>query len=218
MVTSSIVVISVAAFIFYRHLLKTLRDNEIKELLEGNKCQNDKSYKIVFSIDIDKRTRSLDPDQFSELPDDIEQSKDFVLDKSDIIEENSLMYMDFIYTFISIFYEVSSVKMFCRLLNLVATFDKLSIDRLSRFPKFLKSIFIFSLICELNQIWSAEEGIQELVIVNTNDDDSDYNYDGDVFVTADVIEEVEDEFYSWALEIEQVNNCFCLNLSYYDKC
>ena len=41
MVTSSIVVISVAAFIFYRHILKTLRDNKIKELLEGNKCQKD---------------------------------------------------------------------------------------------------------------------------------------------------------------------------------
>jgi len=162
--------------------------------------------KIIFSLDIDQRTRSLNPDNFSELPDDIEQTKDFVLDTSDIIEENSLMYMDFIYSFISTFYEVSSVKIFCRLLNLVATFDKLSIDRLSRFPKFLKSIFIFSLICELNQIWSAEEEIEELVIVNNNGDDSDYNYDEDVFVTADVIEEVEDELYSWALEIEQVNN------------
>ena len=50
MVTSSIVVISVAAFIFYRHILKTLRDNEIKELLEGNKCQNDKSYKDFTSL------------------------------------------------------------------------------------------------------------------------------------------------------------------------
>ena len=46
--------------------------------------------------------------------------------------------------------------------------------------------------------------------MNNNDDDPDHNYDEDVFVTADVIEEVEDEFYSWALEIEQVNNRFCL--------
>lgn len=41
--------------------------------------------------------------------------------------------------------------------------------------------------------------------MNNNNEDSDYNFDEDVFVTADVIEEVEDEFYSWALEIEQVN-------------
>ena len=88
----------------------------------------------------------MDPDQVSELPDNIEQSRDFVVDESDIVEEHSLIYMDFIYSFISIFYEVNSVKIFCRLLNLVATFDKLSVDRMSRFPKFLKSIFIYSII------------------------------------------------------------------------
>ena len=88
----------------------------------------------------------MDPDKFSELPDNIEKSKDFVVDKSDLVEENSLIYMDFIYSFISIFYEVNSVKIFCRLLNLVATFDKLSVDRMSRFPKFLKSIFVYSII------------------------------------------------------------------------
>ena len=87
----------------------------------------------------------MDPDQVSELPDNIEQSRDFVVDESDIVEENSLIYMDFIYSFISIFYEVNSVKIFCRLLNLVATFDKLSVDRMSRFQKFLKSIFIYSI-------------------------------------------------------------------------
>ena len=47
--------------------------------------------------------------------------------------------------------------------------------------------------------------------MNNNNEDSDYNFDEDVFVTADVIEEVEDEFYSWALEIEQVNICICQN-------
>ena len=152
----------------------------------------------------------MDPDQYPELPDDIEESTDFVLDNSDIVEEDSLMYMDFFYSFISIFYEVSSsVRIFCRLLNYVALFDKLSTDKMSRFSKFLKSIFIFSLICELNQIWSAEEEIEELAIVNNNIDDSSYNYDEDVFVTADVIEEVEDELYSWALEIEQVNIRLC---------
>ena len=50
------------------------------------------------------------------------------------------------------------------------------------------------------------------MIVNNNNEDSDYNYDEDVFVTADIIEEVEDEFYSWALEIEQVNICLCQNI------
>ena len=88
----------------------------------------------------------MDPDKFSELPDNIEKSKDFVVDKSDLVEENSLIYMDFIYSFILIFHEVNSVKIFCRLLNLVATFDKLSVDRMSRFPKFLKSIFVYSII------------------------------------------------------------------------
>ena len=57
-------------------------------------------------------------------------------------------------------------------------------------------------------MWSAEEEIEELVIVNDRDDDMSHNYDDDVFVTADVIEEIEDEFYSWALEIEQVNILF----------
>ena len=47
------------------------------------------------------------------------------------------------------------------------------------------------------------------MIVNNNNEDSDYNYDEDVFVTAEIIEEVEDEYYSWALEIEQVNICVC---------
>ena len=46
MVTSSLVVILVAAVLFYRHILKTLRDNKIKELLEGNKCQDDPSCTI----------------------------------------------------------------------------------------------------------------------------------------------------------------------------
>ena len=87
----------------------------------------------------------MDPDQYPELPDDIEESTDFVLDNSDIVEEDSLMYMDFFYSFISIFYEVSSsAGIFCRLLNYVALFDKLSTDKMSRFSKFLKSIFIFS--------------------------------------------------------------------------
>ena len=99
---------------------------------------------ICFSLDIDKRTTSLDPDQYPELHDDTEESTDFVLDNSDIVEEDSLMYMDFFYSFISIFYEVSSVRILCRLLNYVALFDKLSTDKMSRFSKFLKSIFIFS--------------------------------------------------------------------------
>ena len=61
---------------------------------------------ILFLLDIDKRTRYLDPDQFSELPDYMEDSKDFVVDNSDISEEDSLMYSDFVYSYISIFYEV----------------------------------------------------------------------------------------------------------------
>ena len=153
----------------------------------------------------------MDPDQYPELPDDIEESTDFVLDNSDIVEEDSLMYMDFFYSFISIFYEVSlSVRILSRLLNLCCTFRQVvnwQDVKILKIPEI--NFHIFLIICELNQIWSAEEEIEELVIVNNNNDDSGHNYDEDVFVTADVIEEVEDEFYSWALEIEQVNLCLC---------
>ena len=80
----------------------------------------------------------------------------------------------------------------------------MSTDKLSKFLKFFNSILIFSQICESNQFWSAEEHIEDLVIVNKNDDETYNNYDEDEFVIADIIEEIEDELYSWALEIEQV--------------
>ena len=40
--------------------------------------------------------------------------------------------------------------------------------------------------------------------MNKDDDETYNNYDEDEFVIADIIEEIEDELYSWALEIEQV--------------
>lgn len=142
--TSSLIAIIVAVVLFYRHILKTLRDTKLKELLEGNDTLNwlVLCFCIVFLLDIDKRTRYLDPDQFSELADNMEDSKDFVVDNSDIAEEDSLMYTDFVYSYISVFYEVRDEN-FRRLL--VALFDNMSTDKMSRFPKFLKSIFIFLL-------------------------------------------------------------------------
>ena len=84
----------------------------------------------------------MDPDQFSELADNMEDSKDFVVDNSDFAEEDSLKYTDFVYNNISIFFEVRD-KIFRRLLDLGALADNMSTDKMSRFSKFLKSIFIF---------------------------------------------------------------------------
>ena len=84
----------------------------------------------------------MDPGQFSELADNMEDSKDFVVDNSDFAEEDSLMCTDFVYNFISIFYEVRD-EIFRRFLNLGALPDNMSTDMMSRFSKFLKSIFIF---------------------------------------------------------------------------
>ena len=62
--------------------------------------------RIFYFLDIDKRTRCLDPDHCCELPDNTEESKNLLIDSSDIVEEESSMYIDFIYSFILIFHEV----------------------------------------------------------------------------------------------------------------
>ena len=52
----------------------------------------------------------MDPDQFLELTDDDEDSEDFVPDATVIEEEESLLYLDFVYSFIATFNEASPLK------------------------------------------------------------------------------------------------------------